>query len=111
MEYDDEVFARIEGYENYAISNYARVLNIRRQRFLKPWLSKIGYLQVSLNSTKFYIHRLIAKAFINKDCNEANKFVDHIDRNRLNNSIINLRWVNMSENASNRTKKTNIASS
>lgn len=39
------------------------------------------------------IHRAIAIAFIPNP--DDKKYVDHIDRNRQNNSIDNLRWVNL----------------
>lgn len=48
-----------------------------------------------------YVHRLTLKA-INPTDEKAT--VDHIDRNRQNNNISNLRWATMKEQAQNRSK-------
>ncbi len=46
------------------------------------------------------VHRLVAETFLPNDNNLPQ--VDHIDRNRINNHISNLRWVTHSENMINR---------
>lgn len=45
---------------------------------------------------KQYVHRIIAQLFIPNPENKP--YVDHIDTNRLNNKVTNLRWVTPSEN-------------
>ncbi|HHJ7007677.1 TPA: HNH endonuclease [Streptococcus pyogenes] len=69
----------------------------------KPFTNKRnGYLIVDLykdnKSEKVPIHRLVAEAFIPNLENKAT--VDHIDGDRKNNSINNLRWATYSENNS-----------
>jgi hypothetical protein len=51
-----------------------------------------------LHQKRAYIHRLVAEAFIPNPYNLSD--VDHIDRNKHNNSIDNLRWVSREENMS-----------
>ena len=49
------------------------------------------------------VHKLVAETFIGTV--PENKCIDHIDRNKLNNDISNLRWVTYSENANNKDKE------
>ncbi len=113
MEYDDEVFARIEGYDfDYAISNYGRILNINTKRFLKPGVRNDGYMQVGFVKNKKtvarLVHRLLGNAFLKNDSNRP--LIDHIDRNKLNNSLSNLRWADYQVNSANATKRKNTSS-
>ena len=81
---------------------------IRRKRdglMLKTTLHKAtGYVLVSLNGEKYYYHRILAKHFIPNPDDLPQ--VDHIDRDKANNALENLRWVNRSQNMSNRSKFT-----
>ena len=80
---------------------------IRRKRdglILKLTLHKAsGYVLVWLNGHTYRYHRILAKHFIPNP--ENLQEVDHIDRNKANNSLDNLRWVTRTENNSNRTVK------
>ena len=81
--------------------------SIRRKRdgrMLKLTLNKtLGYVIVSLNGEQYYYHRILAKHFIPNP--ENLQEVDHIDRDKKNNALENLRWVTRTENNSNRTVK------
>ena len=61
-----------------------------------------GYQHVTLNGKQLRVHRIIAMQWIPND-DPANKTViDHINRNRADNRIENLRWSSISENNYNR---------
>ena len=107
-----EEFKKIDGYDNYEISNLGNVRNTDTGRVFKPCKNRDGYLHVCLskNGTQkdFRIHRLIALYFIPNPDNLRE--IDHIDRNKTNNSISNLRWISKSNNLRNRPKKQNTSS-
>tara|TARA_R110000803_G_scaffold29344_1_gene67018 strand:+ start:1366 stop:1818 length:453 start_codon:yes stop_codon:yes gene_type:complete len=95
----------IEGFEDYLIYEDGRVWSKIRQgggnMFITTTVNKQNdYLCVNLNGKTKTIHRLLGNAFIpnpeNKPC------IDHIDQNRQNNNISNLRWATYSENNRNR---------
>ena len=90
----------------YRVEEDGSVYNIKTGRKLKPIKVNTGYLRVGLRinkkDTKIYIHRLIALTYIPNPDNKPQ--VDHIDRNRLNNNISNLRWVTCLENLQNKER-------
>jgi len=104
----NEEFIDIKDYEGlYKINKKGEILGVKRNNILKPQLSKDGYFNVRLckdNKIKgFRVHRLIALHFIDNPNNLLE--IDHIDRNRTNNNIENLRWSTHSDNLKNREIK------
>lgn len=106
-----EYWKVIEGYD-YFISTYGNIENGSTGRILKPGINNHGYYYVTLckngKRKKFTIHRLVANAFI--DNPNDKQCIDHIDNNRLNNNINNLRWATQSENCRNVSIKSNNTS-
>ena len=113
MEANREYFRAVSVFTNYEVSSVGRVRNSKTGRVLKPSDNNWGYLQVVLRkncATKtFKVHRLVAETFIENPLSK--RCVDHIDGNKRNNTIENLRWASDSENQMNAIKKQRNASS
>jgi hypothetical protein len=73
----------------------------RVQKGEEAGVSADGYLRISVNGKKYQAHRLVWLLF--HGCFPT-KDIDHIDGNRSNNRIENLREVTRMENLHNRTK-------
>ena len=91
---------------NYEVSTHGNLRTIKTGYITKGYKHPDGYLYVTptlSNSSKknYPIHRLVAIAFINNP--EKKSTVDHIDKNRENNLITNLRWANSNEQNNNRS--------
>ena len=96
-------WVKIKRNDNYSINELGQVRNDVTNRIKKSHLNKQnGYYCVDLyrnnKCKKVTIHRLLAEAFIPNIDNKPT--VDHIDGDRVNNSIDNLRWATYSENNS-----------
>jgi len=93
------------GIEKYMISNFGNVKGKNGEKPLKPQIIGNGHFQVSIaeNGVRKFIlvHRLVGQHFLEKPT--ADKcLIDHIDRNKINNHVSNLRWVSHQENCNNR---------
>lgn len=102
-----EIWKPIIGIENYYVSNKGRVISLITGKILKDRLDRYGYPRLTLNGTKggkIYktIHRLVAEAFIPNPDDKPQ--VNHIDGNKLNNSITNLEWTTSKENKAHQIK-------
>lgn len=58
------------------------------------------YKMVRMNNELKYVHRIIAKTWVNNPRPDIFDRIDHIDKNEINNNL-NLRWSNSSLNALN----------
>ena len=94
-----EEFRKIKGHENYSVSNFGNVRNDKTGKIFKQ-SNTLGYKRVKLQDKKTYkVHILVAHAFILNPDNK--RFVDHIDNDRANNKVSNLRWATSGENQQN----------
>jgi len=106
---------KIEGHDGYEISVEGVRSYWERGRWKKrieiPKMLKLstntnGYLYLMLGiGHKYRFHRLLAEAFIPNPENKP--FIDHINRNRLDNRLENLRWVDLVENNENKGIQSN----
>lgn len=91
---------------NYMVSNTGLVKRIKTNHILHFGNQK-RYYTVSLCQNgqikTYYVHRLVALAFLSNPNNE--RYVNHIDHNIKNNNVENLEWCSSSENARHSYKK------
>jgi len=82
------------GFPDYRVTVDGKVWSIKRNKFLKPWVSAGKFEQVGLRKDgKLFhklTHRLVAEAIIPNP--KKKKRVRHKDLNTLNNNINNLEW-------------------
>ena len=84
--------------------------NKRKEKIMKNNINKYGYELIALTKdykqNYFKIHRLVALCFIPNPNNLSQ--VNHIDENKLNNTIGNLEWCDAKYNANHGTRNERI---
>lgn len=102
------------GFEGfYQVSNLGRIRSLdrvlsdgrkRKGQMMRTRIGAKGYVKVGLRDGvqqhTFNVHRLVAISFI--DGYAEDKVVDHIDGDKTNNNVSNLRWVSQTINLTNR---------
>lgn len=80
----------------YYISDKGNFYSTFTKKLIKAQKCHKGYLYVEIGRKKYKVHRLVAKYFIPNPNNLPQ--IDHIDCNKENNCVENLRWVSNREN-------------
>lgn len=87
--------------EKFKISNYGRILNCKgEEEFLMKKTYINGYQNLPLRqrkngkSTSRYVHKLVAQHFLEQG---DGIYVIHLDYDKTNNRVINLKWATKSE--------------
>lgn len=99
---ETEVWKDIPDYKGlYQVSNFGNVKSLKgKEKILKPQPNNNGYLRVGLskngNCIQFFVHRLVASAFLKNDNNLP--CINHKDENPSNNHVDNLEFCNHTYN-------------
>ena len=95
----------VPNFPNYIITRDGNVYNQKGHK-IKQVLHNTGYYVVCLRNNpvqkNLHIHRLLGLCYIPNPRNYP--IIDHIDRNRLNNDLSNLRWFSYVDNSHNTSK-------
>lgn len=87
---------RVKRLEHYVFlkNRYGQKKNLYKEKIANQIETKHGYLKVSLSKNgkgkQYFVHRLVAQAFISNIENKPE--IDHIDTNKKNNCVDNLRF-------------------
>lgn len=104
MKYLELDYRVVEGWDNYVVTSCGRVFRKDGKEVSQVLTGGTQYKYVNLRQDKRHklirVHRLVALAFL--PTIEGKAFVDHIDRDKMNNVASNLRWTTASENQVNR---------
>lgn len=90
---------------DYYVTVDGHVWSEKSQKYMAETLDRDGYVKVALRSSdlppkkchRYSVHRLMMENFFPFD-GMADYQVNHIDGNKLNNSLENLEWVTCKEN-------------
>ena len=103
---EEEKWKDIDGHPGYQVSNKGVVKSLNynhtgKEKILKPFKNRDGYLLVKLykdgKMKHFYVHRLVASAFVQND-SLFNNEINHLDENKENNCASNLEWSDRKHN-------------
>lgn len=92
----EEPYRTLDYLPGYKIYKDGRIYNMKMRRFKNWQLNTTGYYRIDHGKSKYYVHRVVAEAFLEKTPSQTQ--VNHKDFNRANNHVDNLEWCTSSEN-------------
>ena len=100
----NEMWKKIDGFDNYSVSNHGRIRNDKEDRILctsiRSKTSDYYSVLLPVGNGKYKhrsVHRLVAIAFVENA--DGKPQVNHIDGDKHNNRADNLEWTTASENS------------
>ena len=107
---NEDDWEELKADKDYLINiNYPHQIKKKKtNRIIKEYEHGDGYIRCSLNGKYYYKHRLIAEQFIENDDPENKIDVDHINHNRSDNHISNIRWCSRGDNCKNKSSSRGI---
>ena len=88
-------FEAVKRHPNYMINKNGSLYNTASKRFVSTSI-KNGYMRYNVDWKRRLVHEVLADQWIPNPNNLET--VDHVDCNKLNNSLDNLEWVDREEN-------------
>lgn len=95
-------YAVLVGMSDYYITPCGEVYSMKTRKYLLKQLHQTGYYRVNCAGVHYYMHRLVAEAYLPPLSEEEKAIktqVNHKDLDRTNNTPDNLEWVSPSENS------------
>lgn len=88
-------FEDVKGHPGYKINKNGSLFNTASKRFVSTKI-KDGYMRYNVDWKRRFVHEVLADQWIPNPNNLET--IDHVDCNKLNNSLSNLEWVDREEN-------------
>lgn len=104
-----EKYLPIPGFcKRYYASTIGRIYDALQDSILDDDKDKWGYRSVKLEidaiKEDVQVHRLVAETLLIPSTHREQTVVDHIDRNKDNNTVSNLRWLTAGQNSMNQVR-------
>jgi len=100
-----EQVVAIPGHRTYGATRDGSIFCLRKEKEVKQYLDANGYKWVWLTNkdgtNHYLVSHLVATTFL-PNTDPSKREIDHIDRNRGNNDISNLRWADDHDQSINR---------
>lgn len=92
---ENEIWKDIREFEGYEVSTEGRIRNKKTALLLTQTKNCSGYAVSSIRNKNIKFHKIVAENFLPNFYNK--KTVEHIDDNKMNNKIYNLKWATHKE--------------